>query len=46
MDEQTPLYGYDAKMALDEYKNRVLSVLVMGCLLGMAGFGLWSRYFK
>ena len=46
MDEQTPLYGYDAKMALDEYKNRVLSVLVMGCLLGMAGFGLWSRYFQ
>lgn len=45
-DEQTPLYEYDTKMARDEYRNRILGVVMMGGLFGIVGYSLWNYFFN
>lgn len=44
IDEQTPMYEYGHKMAHDEYRNRIFSVAVLGCLFGIVGYCIWNRY--
>lgn len=43
-DENKPLFEHSIEAAKKEYKNRALSMAMLGGLLGMAGYGIWNRY--
>lgn len=44
-NEQEPLYEQGIEVAKKEYRNMTLSFVMFGGLLGIAGYGLWNRYF-